>query len=375
MTLGFSFSRNMSIEKWDKLGLLDREKLIYEKHLKDNNLEKVYWFTYGANDSKYQKDVNDKIYIVPMPKVFDNKIGINIYSFLMPFIQKKYLKDCDIYKNDQMDGSWSVVIAKLLYKKKLLIRTGFTLSLFMKQKSAKIKEFIGLCMEKFAYGFCDFATVSSEVSKRYIVDKFTLKETGVKVMYNYIDTDKFKPSKELDRKDRLLFIGRFDDQKNIKNLLKAMQGLGIGLDLYGDGVLKDELISISEDLKIDVNFLGKVANSKMPEVINGYKYYVLPSLYEGMPKTLLEAMSCGVICIGTDTLGINEVISDKDNGYLIYGNEANDIADGIVNAVESKEEEKIKSNARQTIIDVFSLDTYASNEFKIFKNMVKANDS
>lgn len=370
MTLGFFFSRNMSVRKWKDLGLLDRERLIYEKHIESANLEKIYWFTYGANDNEFSKDLNKNIVIVPMPRIFNFKFGSNIYSFLLPFIQKKYINNCDILKTDQMDGSWSAVLAKILFKKKLLVRTGFTLSLFMKQKKAKVKSFIACCMEVIAYKFCDFATVSSNVAKKYIIENYGLSNENVKVVYNYIDTKLFKPENKKVEKDRLLFIGRFDNQKNIQNLMKAVKDLDIGLDLYGDGNLKEELELLAKKLKIDASFLGKVANKDMPKIFNKYEYYVLPSLYEGMPKTLLEAMSCGLVCIGTDTLGINEVIEDKKNGFLIYGYDPESIKIGILNAFNYEESSKIKVSARNTILNKFSLEQYAIIESEIFNKLI-----
>ncbi len=370
MILGFFFSRSMSLELWDAHGLLDREKLIYEKHLNSNHFKEIYFFTYGTDDLRYASKLHHKIHIVPMPKMFNSMIGKNIYSFLLPIIQKKYLKRCDIYKNDQMDGSWSSVISKILYKKVLLIRTGFTLSLFMKQKGVKWKILISKVMEKFAYKHCNHATVSSKVSKEYILKHYMLKDEDVSVLYNYIDTDKFLPLQIEKKTNRLLFIGRFDAQKNIHNLLYAMKGIDFGLDLYGSGSMKEELIQLADRLELDVNFFDKVRNNAMPTVLNSYKYYILPSLYEGMPKTLLEAMSCGLICIGSDTLGINEVIEDKKNAYLISGFTSDAIQKVIVNVCNIAEDnDEIVKEARNTILTKFSLETYAKKEYEIFHSM------
>lgn len=371
MTLGFFFSRNMSVQRWKDLGLLDREKLIYERHIKDGNLERIYWFTYGLDESFKGEFLEKNIVIVPMPKLFNSKIGMFLYSFLMPFIQYKSIKQCDILKNDQMDGSWSAVISKIVFNKKLLIRTGFTLSLFMQQKGSKFKEFIAFLMEKFAYSFCNSATVSSVEAKNYIIKKYGI--DNIEVMYNYIDTSIFKPLDNIQKNSsRLLFIGRLDEQKNIKNLLYALSKVGIALDIYGAGNLENELKELSKELNIDVKFLGKVKNSDMPMVLNSYEYYVLPSLYEGMPKTLLEAMACGLVCIGSDTLGINEVIEDNKNGFLIKnGFSSDDIVNSLSIVYNSQSDfTNIKLNAISKINEVFSLDSYSKKEASIFKGML-----
>ncbi len=370
MILGLFFSRDMSIEKWHRLGLLDREKLVYEAHLNCGTLDKVYCFTYGVKDRDFSYLVHKDFNIIPMPSIFNSKIGINFYSFFLPFIQARHIKQCHILKNDQMDGSWSAVLAKILLRKKLLIRTGFTLSVFMHQKSARLKELIAILMEKFAYFFCDYATVSSQHSKDYIIKKYHLSNKNVGVIYNYIDTDKFTVIENINKKNRLLFIGRLDSQKNLINLFYALGDVKIGLDVYGDGTLKGELVRLAAKLEIDVRFLGKIANDQMPNIMNQYTYYILPSVYEGMPKTLIEAMSCGLICIGTNTLGINEVMNNE-TGYLIPGTDSSDIASTIIKAVNSRDNNSIAQNARSFARHKFSLGEYVLKESDIFSYLMR----
>ena len=89
MILSLFFTRNVSLENWISQGLFDREKLIYEEHIKDNNLEKVYWFTYGSNDHRLSEELkkenrlHENIEIFEMPKFFNiPKIGSFFYSFI-----------------------------------------------------------------------------------------------------------------------------------------------------------------------------------------------------------------------------------------------------------------------------------------------------
>ena len=349
---------------------MDREKLIYEKHLDNETLNKVYCITYGVNDKNYSNLLDYRFKIISMPNIFNSKIGIIIYSFILPLIHYKYIKECNILKNDQMDGSWTAVIAKILFykRKKLIIRTGFTLSIFMKQKRYPFFKFISILIEKFAYFFCDVATVSSIHSKEYIVNKYNLKSENVKVLFNYIDIKKFKKSKSQSKKNRLLFIGRLDNQKNLINLILALKKINIPIDIYGDGKLKDQLILLSKKNNSDVNFLGIFSNAELPKILGQYKYYILPSFYEGMPKTLIEAMACGLVCIGTDTLGINEVIENNQNGYLINGFSVKAIKDTIIKIYEKKNHNLIQMNAIKSATDKFSIDNYAIQEAKIFSN-------
>ncbi len=84
----------------------------------------------------------------------------------------------------------------------------------------------------------------------------------------------------------------------------------------GSGRLRKQLLECSEENNLNVNFLGQFSNISLPTIINRYQIFILPSIYEGNPKTLLEAMSCGLAVIGTDVEGIKDIIKHMKNGYL-----------------------------------------------------------
>ena len=61
---------------------------------------------------------------------------------------------------------------------------------------------------------------------------------------------------------------------------------------------------------------GGIPNSELPGYINKAKAFVLPSIYEGHPKALIEAMACSIPVIGCDSPGIKEIIGNGSNGLL-----------------------------------------------------------
>ena len=111
MKLVLFFTRGVSLEIWVNQGLFDREKLIYEEHLRQGNFKKVYWITYGDDDKRLSENLKKEnrlhkdIEILQMPKIFKiPKIGSYIYSFLLPLFYKNELQESDILKTNQMDG-------------------------------------------------------------------------------------------------------------------------------------------------------------------------------------------------------------------------------------------------------------------------------
>ena len=147
MNLLLFFTRGVSLELWEKQGLFDREKLIYEEHLKKKNFKKIFWLTYGHNDLilskklKKAKRLHKSIYIIEMPRLFSfSKIGIYIYSLIVPLLYPKIFKNIDLIKTNQIDGAWGAVILKWVYKIPLVARIGYCASqLYFSKNPGSIK--------------------------------------------------------------------------------------------------------------------------------------------------------------------------------------------------------------------------------------------
>lgn len=374
MKLCLFFTRGVSLNDWVVSGLFDREKLIYEMHLTKKTFEKIYWISYGtydkeiANELKKEKKLHSDIEILQMPKMFNiPKIGTYLYSLLIPIIHYKIIKNCNILKTNQMDGSWSGLLSKILCKKKLINRTGYTLSIFLKKQNVnKIKIMIYQFIENLLYQYSDINIVASNQDKNYLGNKYNIELNKIHVLHNYIDTNLFTDL-QYDRIQKFIFVGRLNEQKNLFNLIDAIGEMGYELDIYGKGELENVLKDYSKKYKNAISFNGVIENKKLPHVLNRYKYYVLSSYYEGMPKTLLEAMSCGCICIGTDVDGINEVINNNENGFLAKTISKNDIKDAINNSLNSTKQ--IKKNAIQKIKDEFSLMAIFEKELNVIKKL------
>lgn len=80
-----------------------------------------------------------------------------------------------------------------------------------------------------------------------------------------------------------------------------------------------------------IHFLGSIEN--VADVLNILDVFCLPSFHEGMPLTVLEAMACGVPVVGSDVLGINEVITHNDNGLLFTSNDPTMLAETLTRLI------------------------------------------
>lgn len=372
--LALFFTRRVSLKLWVDTGLFDREKLLYEEHLRRGHLRKVYWLTYGTDDAmiatelKASGRLHPDIVVLPIARCLSGKWGCLIYSFLIPLLHRRGLKSADIFKTNQMDGSWSAVIARWLYHKPLVIRTGYTASLFAdKQADEKLKRNFER-VERFAYRYADVGIVASDADKQFICSKYHIPPAKIEVLYNYIDTVVFRPANCEKYEDRIIFVGRLHPQKNLFNLIEAVSVNNLTLDIYGNGELHDELLAHAKKINAKVNFMGVVPNNELPDILNLYRYYILPSFYEGTPKTLLEAMACGLVCIGTDIEGINQIIEDGVNGYLAEGTHAGVLVEAIKRAVQLPHD-SITAEGVRRVRSNFSLETIVEQENEIIEKL------
>jgi glycosyltransferase involved in cell wall biosynthesis len=376
MQLALFFTRGVSLKLWLDTGLFDREKQLYEEHLRRGHLRKVYWLTYGADDAVIAGELraagrlHPDIVVLPMARFFPCKRGCFLYSFLMPLFHRRWLKSVDILKTNQMDGSWTAVLAKWLYRKPLIVRTGYTWSLLGETRNIpRYRLRLIKIAECLAYKNASVATVTTLAQAHYILENYRLSEAIVKVIPNYINTQLFTPIESANKyADRLIFVGRLNERKNLFNLIDAVARTGLTLDTYGQGSLRQALEQKAAQMNVQVNFMGVVPNNELPAVLNRYRWYILPSLYEGMPKTLLEAMACGLVCIGTDVEGINQIIEDGVNGYLAKGTQANAFVEVIKRAAQLPHD-SITAEGIRRVRNNFSLETVVEREKEIIVNL------
>ena len=378
MILGLFFTRGISLQSWIDKGMLDREIFIYLKYLDERKINKLYLFTYGSDDvdvfSKldFSENYTDKIVIIPSPKILTNKFGGILYSIILPIIRRKSIKKCSFLKSNQLDGAWSVVLSSMIYKIPHLIRSGYSKTFFVEKNRGKNIIYFGYYyLEKIVYKLASLTSVSSERERKQLIINHNIPISRIKILPNYIDTSLFKNINTERVLDRLLFVGRFDKQKNLENLIKGVSICKnkLQIDFVGNCNVnrEKELQDFANYFGVKINFLGLIRNKDLPKLYNSYTFFVLPSLFEGMPKVLIEAMSCGCICIGTDAPGIVDILEHDFNGVLSVSCSAESISEAILFALDC-DTNKISINASNFIKKKYSVNTIMTNELSLFKN-------
>ncbi|MCK4793645.1 MAG: glycosyltransferase family 4 protein, partial [Desulfobacteraceae bacterium] len=138
----------------------------------------------------------------------------------------------------------------------------------------------------------------------------------------------------------------------------------------GSGEQEEQLRESAIKDNITANFLGNIPNHELPKILNEHELFILPSLWEGMPKTLLEAMACGCPVLGTDIDGIREVIKHGENGILCNTN-SKSIREAIISIMEDKAlRHPLAKNARRTIEEEFSLSKLIEKELELYAQLL-----
>ncbi len=382
-----TFTYGISLDDWDKIGIIEREISLY-KELTGKKIE-VSFLTYGNHKDLEFSSLLGSIKIYPISNYIQSKIPIChlIKSFILPFKLKDLMKEFDIIKTNQINGCWIAYIAKILYNKKIIIRGGYEwlnrYRSFYNNKGMRnyVKYLLNYSWifinELFAYKLADKIILTNEEDLSYILKYFRLKRKfkndKISLIYNFIDSNLFKPLNKVKKKNQILFIGNLKGIKNLVNLLDAFKDLkDFGLDIIGKGPYRNKLEKRARELGINVNFLGIIPNNKIPEILNQYEIFILPSYYEGNPKVLLEAMSCGIACIGTNIHGINNIIQHKYNGYLC-GTSSKEIRNALLTLnKDAALRKKIGENAREFVLKNCSLNSIVKKEYLMYREILKS---
>ena len=163
----------------------------------------------------------------------------------------------------------------------------------------------------------------SERVKQTVVELYSLKEEKVPVVLNGIDLSACMPKEGYEAKGdfTVLHIGRFSEQKNHLCLLEAFEKLhrahaDARLQLIGDGERREEIerFIAEHGLGDCVALLG--LQSRVHSYLHDADVFVLPSLYEGIPMTLIEAMGTGLPIVASRVGGVPDMIADGEQGLL-----------------------------------------------------------
>lgn len=204
-----------------------------------------------------------------------------------------------------------------------IITEGIHLSSYLKKQPYGILRKI--LIKKF-YPLVDKIVVLSEAQKTDLVENFNLSEENIEVINNWVSPIHFKikltPETMIPKDYDIVFVGRLEKQKNLPKFIEIISRLSkifpdLKVKIVGVGSQFYFLKQAVKEMRLSkiIFFTGFSANP-----INHYrsaKTFLLTSLFEGQPHTVLEAMWVGLPVVAVRSPGLEEIISNGKTGYVV----------------------------------------------------------
>lgn len=291
--------------------------------------------------------------------------NILAYVQLPFFLLSMFFKLIREMKNyDVIFAQWALagmvaVFAKFFFRKTVILTTRGA-DVNMSLKNPVFRKILVEVMRR-----CDHITSNNEdLIKK--VNELGIKHTTV--IRNGVDTDRFKPRNKTELRKKLglpldkkiiTYIGWLIERKGVNYLIDAAPKItkeypNIHFLLIGEGTMRQEIEKQIENLKIKEFFqlVGAKSPAEVPDWLCAADILVLPSLAEGFPNVVLEAMASGVSVIATNISGTPELLKDGVNGYLVEPKNSEQISVAVNKILEKPATaEKLGLNGRQMLFD------------------------
>ena len=190
------------------------------------------------------------------------------------------------------------------------------------------------------------------------IEKLGIDHKKISVIHNGVDTTLFTPrdsEKKTDRK-QILWVGRYIPGKGVEYLTEAFSRVrekipGAHLVLVGEGPEKTAIEERIRKLHINgsVTMIDYLDNEKIPGIYKDSDIFVLPSLMEGVPRTILEAMACGVPVVTTDLPHLVDIIDGA--GLVVPSKDPAVLSEAILTILEDPSLAETMSQRARTKIE------------------------
>ncbi|MCH2175477.1 MAG: N-acetyl-alpha-D-glucosaminyl L-malate synthase BshA [Lentisphaeria bacterium] len=231
----------------------------------------------------------------------------------------------------------------------------------------------------------DCVTTVSRFQQKSIIEDFHIKNC-VDVVYNFIDTNRFKPVCDAQLVERyklvnsaekiLMHISNFREPKNVEAVIetfyRVQKKFNCKLVLVGEGPDLQKIKLRCRELQIchNVHYLGKMES--VQAVVPLADCLIQPSKVESFGMVLLEAMACSVPTVSSNVDGIPEVIVDNETGFMHDPNDYESMAESVLKIFNDENLAKeLGGNGRKRAIEHFSYQTIVPQYIEIYEKALR----
>ncbi|RLI65191.1 MAG: hypothetical protein DRO88_05275 [Promethearchaeia archaeon] len=337
-------TKNLMIVSQIRVSNLDKipGKAFQEAKAWSKIFNRVVFLCFSEENVSMKKQISPNLFVYSVPFSLSNSIVKTIADLLLNYIRlirlqlkviKKFKIDLIREENLILAGVPTLINSKISRVPYMTWLGGFERNSFeILYESSKLKKVVSSIISLLEFVICRNSamvfTVSAEMFE--ILKRYNL--PNVYFSPNFVDfsifIEKTYPKLEESSKISILYSGRYEKEKGIDNLLKAveilaMKGLPFELKMIGYGKMEDWIkkFIISHNLTKNVKLLGKFPLSELPKYYQSAEIFVIPSYTEGLPAALLEAMCSGCACVCTNVGVISNYITSFQNGIIVPPND------------------------------------------------------
>lgn len=232
---------------------------------------------------------------------------------------------------------------------------------------------------KWTLNAADAVLCYTDEEKKELINLLDIDEKKILIIPNGVNLGIFYPSSsELENhRPTLLWIGRIVKGKGVHFLIQATSLIlreipNIRLKLIGDGPEKQKIRELIKKLNLEdvISISDYINYQNLPDIYRESDIFILPSMNEGVPKTVLEAMACGKPIVISDFSHLRELISDS--GLMFQKGDIDALAGAILKLMNNETLRKeYGKNARNKIIKKYSWDNTVEKTTEIMMQFVK----
>ena len=316
-------------------------------------------------------------------------------SFFQPFLeeqgvrcihllpQKRFLKCLSIYQAIKREKP-DIVIAYLggpCIISCLLKIAGVKYKLIVSERNTtqcpNIREKIRFAL----YRFADAIVPNSYSQMRFLQSQYPYLANKITPITNFVDIGKYKPTVPWTRGKtfNILIVGRINPQKNVLCFMYAVaelknKGVGVHFDWYGgkhDLDYHEKVNSLYKSLDISDMLAFYEPVQHIEQYYSQADAFCLPSLYEGFPNVICEAMSSGLPILCSNVCDNPDIVKDGYNGLLFDPNNYIDIADKITTLYNMEEDSllEMRFKSRKIAIEKFKADVFVNKYLDLIEKL------
>jgi glycosyltransferase involved in cell wall biosynthesis len=228
---------------------------------------------------------------------------------------------------------------------------------------------------RWIYNTADKIICYTETERDQLID-LGIHPEKISVIHNGIDTELFAPLTDVTPKKQILWIGKYVPGKGVEYLLRGFQLFSSEFPDYtllmiGRGPQKDDCLRMIEDLGLTEKVILRdfADNKDLPEIYQQSSLFVLPSLMEGVPRTILEAMACGVPVACTELPQLVKIVSGC--GLLFPLKDPEALAAALSTLVSDPEmAQTCGKNGRERAVSMYSWSDTVSKTQDLYASLI-----